>query len=155
MIASYGQHRLDDAHIYRSQAKRGTHSFFAYATASLILHGQRFTLAVIPVTRAESLKQVLQEVLAVVSKAGLKIGLLLLDRGFYSVEVIRYLQRARRPILMPVVGHGRKGEPTQKVQPSPLLGRMQGEVIRSGRLVDVLPFWFQVGQGRSACWAGS
>src|SRR5512142_2768939 len=27
--------------------------------------------------------------------------------------------------------------PTQKVQPSPLLGRMQGEVIRSGRLVDV------------------
>jgi hypothetical protein len=45
--------------------------------------------------------------------------------------------------------------PTQKVQPSPLLGRMQGEVIRSGRLVDVLPFWFQVGQGRSACWAGS
>src|ERR1700682_2319323 len=107
LIASYGRHSLDDAHIYRSQAKRGTHTFFAYATASLILHGQRFTLAVIPVTRSESLKQVLQEVLAVVSKAGLKIGLLLLDRGFYSVEVIRYLQRARRPFLMPVVGPGR------------------------------------------------
>ena len=29
------------------------------------------------------------------SKAGLKPGLLLLDRGFYSVAVIRYLQRAR------------------------------------------------------------
>ena len=87
LIASYGRHALDDAHISLSQAQRGTHSFFASATASLILHGQRFTLAVIPVTRSVSLKQVLQEVLAVVSKAGLKIGLLLLDRGFYSVEV--------------------------------------------------------------------
>ncbi|MBV8381423.1 MAG: hypothetical protein JOZ63_02380 [Planctomycetaceae bacterium] len=35
LIASYGRHPLDDAHIYRSQAKRGTHSFFASATASL------------------------------------------------------------------------------------------------------------------------
>ena len=45
-----------------------------------------------------------------VSKAGLKPGLLLWDRGFYSVEVIRYLQRARRAFLMPVVCHGRKAD---------------------------------------------
>lgn len=110
LIAYYGQHALDDRQIYRGQAKRGTNSFFAYATAYLVLHGQRFTLAVVPVTRSESLKAVLQELLAVVRKAGLKIGLLLLDRGFYSVEVIRYLQAARRPFLMPVVCHGRKAD---------------------------------------------
>jgi len=46
--------------------------------------------------------------LARISKAGLQPGLLLLDRGFYSVEIIRYLQAARRPFLMPVVGHGRR-----------------------------------------------
>ncbi len=86
----------------------GTNSFFAYATAYLVLHGERFTLAVSPVTRSVLLKEVLQELLALVRKAGLKTGLLLLDRGFYSVEVIRYLQRARRPFLMPVVCHGRK-----------------------------------------------
>jgi hypothetical protein len=108
LIAYYGKHKLDDPQIYRSQAKRGTNSFFAYATAYLVLHGERFTLAVTPVTRSEALKQVLQELLLVLSKRGLKIGLLLLDRGFYSVEVIRYLQQARRPFLMPVVGHGRK-----------------------------------------------
>src|SRR5512135_3121813 len=76
----------------------------------LVLHGQRFTPAVVPVTRSESLKQVLQELLALVSKMGLKIGLLLLDRGFYSVEVIRYLQQARRPFLMPMVCHGRTAD---------------------------------------------
>jgi Transposase DDE domain len=108
LIAYYGKYALDDPLIYRSQAKRGTNSFFAYATAYLMLHGQRFTLAVAPVTRSESLKQVLQELLLVLSQRGLKIGLLLLDRGFYSVEVIRYLQQARRPFLMPLVGHGRQ-----------------------------------------------
>jgi putative transposase len=113
LIAYYGKHRLDDPQIYRSQAKRGTNSFFAYATAYLVLHGERFTLAVAPVTREETLKQVLQELLLVVGKRGLKIGLLLLDRGFYSVEVIRYLQQARRPFLMPMVCHGRPADHPQ------------------------------------------
>jgi hypothetical protein len=110
LIAYYGKHELDDPQIYRSQAKRGTNSFFAYATVYLVLHGERFTLAVTPVTRSEALKQVLQELLLVVGKRGLKIGLLLLDRGFYSVEVIRYLQEARRPFLMPMVCHGRTAD---------------------------------------------
>jgi hypothetical protein len=110
LIAYYGKHELDDPQIYRSQAKRGTNSFFAYATVYLVVHGERFTLAVAPVTRSEALKQVLQELLLVVSKMRLKIGLVLLDRGFYSVAVIRYLQEARRPFLMPLVGHGRKAD---------------------------------------------
>jgi hypothetical protein len=35
-------------------------------------------------------------------------SLLLLDRGFYSVAVIRYLQAARYPFIMPVIIRGRK-----------------------------------------------
>src|SRR4051812_38070285 len=46
LIAYYGKHEPDDPQIYRSQAKRGTNSFFAYATAYLVLRGERFTLAV-------------------------------------------------------------------------------------------------------------
>ena len=61
-----------------------------------------------PVTCSETLKDVLQELQALISKAGLRPGLLLLDRGFYSVEIIRYLQQARRLFLMLVIGHGRK-----------------------------------------------
>jgi putative transposase len=110
LIPYYGKHPLDSTEIYRSKAKAGTRSFFAYASAYLMLHGQRFTLAVTPVTRRERLKDVLRELLAAVSRAGLRPGLLLLDRGFYSVEVIRYLQRARRPFLMPVICHGRKAD---------------------------------------------
>src|SRR3979490_2223269 len=45
-----------------------------------------------------------------ISRAGVKPRYLLLDRGFYSVGVIRYLQAARYPFLMPVVCRGRKVE---------------------------------------------
>jgi len=110
LLPYYGRHPLDSREIYRSQRKAGTHSFFAYATAYVRLHGQRFTLAVTPVTRSERLKDVLQELLHLVSKAGLRPGLLLLDRGFYQAEIIRYLQQARRPFLMPVTCHGRDAD---------------------------------------------
>jgi putative transposase len=110
LLPYYGQHPLDSREIYRAQKKAGTRSFFAYATAYVLLHGQRFTLAVTPVTRSERLKEVLQELLHLVSRAGLQPGLLLLDRGFYHAEIIRYLQRARRPFLMPVTCHGRDAD---------------------------------------------
>ena len=110
LLPYYGQHSLDNPQIYRGQAKAGTRSFFAYATAYILLHGQRFTVAVTPVTRSERLKDVLQELLQLVSRAGLRPGLLLLDRGFYKAEIIRYLQQARRPFLMPVVCHGRDAD---------------------------------------------
>jgi hypothetical protein len=110
LIPYYGRHPLDSRAIYRSQKKAGTRSFFAYATAYVLLHGQRFTLAVTPVTRSDLLKDVLQELLHLVSKAGLQPGLLLLDRGFYQARIIRYLQQARRPFLMPVICHGRDAD---------------------------------------------
>lgn len=107
LLPYYGKHSLDDPEIYRGQRKAGTRSSFAYATAYVMLQGQRFTVAVTPVTRSDRLKEVLQELLHVVGRAGLKPGLILLDRGFYTVEIIRYLQRARRPFLMPIVCRGR------------------------------------------------
>jgi DDE family transposase len=110
LIPYYGEHSLDNLEIYRSQKKAGTRSFFAYATAYVLFHGQRFTLAVTPVTRSERLKDVLQGLLHLVGRAGLRPGLLLLDRGFYQAEIIRYLQCARRPFLMPVTCHGRDAD---------------------------------------------
>ena len=60
------------------------------------------------VTRKPTMEDVTKELLRQDRKAGIHVGFLVLDRGFYSVAVIRYLQAARMPFLMPVVGHGRK-----------------------------------------------
>jgi Transposase DDE domain len=108
LIPYHGEPFRDQSEVYRSQAKQGTSHFHAYATAYVILKGQRFTVALTAVTKGESMKDVLQRLLKQTRSVGVKTRLVLLDRGFYSVEVIRYLQRARQPFLMPVVIRGLK-----------------------------------------------
>jgi putative transposase len=107
LIPYHGQPFRDLSEIYRSQAKSGTSHFHAYATAYIVCKGQRYTVALTGVTKGEPLKEVVQRLLRQTARVGIRARLLLLDRGFYSVAVVRYLQAARVPFLMPVVGHGR------------------------------------------------
>jgi predicted small integral membrane protein len=108
LVPYYGQAWQDPKEIYRSKAKAGTNSFHAYASAYLVFHGQRFTVALTPVERGEDMKVVVQRLLTIARQASVRPRLLLLDRGFYSIAVIRYLQAARVPFLLPAVARGRK-----------------------------------------------
>jgi Transposase DDE domain len=116
LIPYHGQPLRDLNEIYRGQAKSGTSHFHAYATAYVVRKGQRYTVALTGVTKGEPLKEVVQRLLRQAASVGVRPGLLLLDRGFYSVAVVRYLQAGRYPFLMPVVCHGRspkqRGGPT-------------------------------------------
>jgi hypothetical protein len=107
LIPYHGQPFRDLHEVYRGQAKSGTSHFHAYATAYVVRHGHRYTVALTGVTKGESLKDVVQRLLRQAASVGIRPRLLLLDRGFYSVAVIRYLQAARVRFLMPVVCHGR------------------------------------------------
>jgi Transposase DDE domain len=107
LIPYHGQPFGDLDEIYRGQAKDGTSHFHAYATAYVVRQGQRYTVALTGVTKGEPLKDVIQRLLRQAASIGVRARLLLLDRGFYSVAVVRYLQQARYPFLMPVVCHGR------------------------------------------------
>jgi hypothetical protein len=110
LIPYHGEPFRDPAEVYRGLAKDGTSHFHAYATAYVVLKGQRFTVALTAVAKGEPLKEVVQRLLKQARSVGVRPRLLLLDRGFYSVEVIRYLQAARYPFLMPVVIRGRKAD---------------------------------------------
>src|SRR5262249_44679937 len=92
----------------RALARAGPSHFHPYATAYVIRHGQRFTVALTRVTKGQPLQQVIRELLRQAARAGVRPRYLLLDRGFCSVRVVRYLQRARYPFLMPLVLRGRK-----------------------------------------------
>src|SRR5512147_2105497 len=107
LIPYHGQPFRDLEEIYRGQAKDGTSHFHAYATAYVIRKGQRYTVALTGVRKGEPLKDVIQRLLRQAARVGVRPRLLLLDRGFSSVAVVRYLQAARHPFLMPVVCHGR------------------------------------------------
>jgi putative transposase len=108
LIPYHGQPMVDLAEVFRSQAKSGTSHFHAYATAYVNYRGQRYTLALTVVEAGEKLDAVLKRLLKQLSALGICVQMLLLDRGFWSVAVLRYLQAARRPFLMPVVLRGRK-----------------------------------------------
>ena len=108
LIPYHGKPHKEHDEIYRSQAKSGTSHFHAYATAYVIRKGQRFTVALTSVRRHDPLPAVLQRLLRVAARAAVRPRYLLLDRGFCSVDVIRYLQQARYGWLMPLVLRGRK-----------------------------------------------
>jgi hypothetical protein len=108
LIPYHGQPLHDPDEIYRSLAKGGTSHFHAYATPYVIHRGCRFTVALTAVKGGEPLEEVLKRRLHRAAAVGVRCRLLLLDRGFYSAGVIRYLQAARQPFLMPVVCRGRK-----------------------------------------------
>ena len=107
LIPYHGEPFRDLEEIDRGQAKDGTSPFHADATADVVRKGQRYTVALTGVTKGEPLKEVIQRLLRQAARVGLRPRLLLLDRGFDSVAVVRYLQQARSPFLMPVVCHGR------------------------------------------------
>lgn len=106
-VPYHGQPQHDPREICRGKPKSGTTHFHTYATAYVARKGERFTLALTWVKKGEALTDVLARLLRQVRACGVKIRILLLDRGFYSVDVIRFLQAGRRPFLMPLKAAGR------------------------------------------------
>ena len=108
LIPYHGQPAYDAKEIFRGEPKSGTTHFHAYATAVVLHKGYRYTLALTHVEYGESMKEVVQRLLAIVRRRGVKIRFLLLDKGFFSVAVIQYLHRARYGFIIPAVVRGRK-----------------------------------------------
>jgi len=96
--------------VCRSQASQGTTHFFTYATAYVILRGRRYTLALTRVRQGDRMDRVLQSLLGRLEALGVKVSLLLLDRGFYSVRVLDYLILEEQPFIMPAIKRGKKGD---------------------------------------------
>jgi len=108
LIPYHGQPHQDKKEIYRSSPKSGTTHFHAYATAAVVHKGHRYTLALLRVEHGTKMKDVVQRLLKIVRSRGVKIRFLLLDKGFFSVEVITYLKRAQLGFIIPAMARGRK-----------------------------------------------
>jgi hypothetical protein len=116
LIPYYGKTTVAPKQLYRSKSKDGTTKFHAYATACIIEHGQRFTLAYTWVKQGEVMTVVLDRLLVAIAAWGLKIRYLLVDRGFFSVAVMQFLQTKNIPFVLPVVLRGRKAKNPRKTK---------------------------------------
>lgn len=108
LIPYHGQPAYDKKEIYRSAPKSGTTHFHAYATAVVVHKGHRYTLALTRVEYGEAMKDVVQRLLRIVRRRGVRIKFLLLDKGFFSVSVISYLKRTGLGFIIPAAIRGRK-----------------------------------------------
>ena len=104
----YGQPHRSRNELYYGKPRQGTKQFHAYASACIIDHGERYTLALTWVRRHESTVTALGRLLARIGELGLKIRRVFLDRAFFNVPVVEFLQQQKLPFLMPVVFRGRK-----------------------------------------------
>jgi hypothetical protein len=110
LIPYYGTpSEQEEPYIIRSRAKAGTCSFYTYATAYVISRGKRVTLALHAVRRDETLVCVITRLLDQMAKLRISVKRLYLDRSFYCVPVIRWLQACDIPFEMPVIVRGKQG----------------------------------------------
>lgn len=87
----YGKAEPEEALYVRAKAKAGTRRFHRIATAYVILENRRFTLALRFVRPEDIMPGVLRHLLGHLKHLQVAIGLLLLDKGFASIEVFEYL----------------------------------------------------------------
>lgn len=124
----YGEPHASPNELYYGKPSHGTTKFHAYATACIVSHGVRYTLAVSWVRRHETTVVVLRRLLSRIRDLGLRIKRMLLDRAFFNVPVTAFLQQERIPFLMPVMFRGR---PPKKKKPLTGLRWIQRQ--RAGR----------------------
>ncbi len=95
-------------YVRKSQAKCSTTKFYTYVTLYVMESGKRFTLAVFPVRKDQSKTESIQHCLEVISSHSLNIEVLCLDRAFYTIDVLNFLEERKIPHIIPVVKRGKK-----------------------------------------------
>jgi len=105
----YGKTPEARSYTCRSRAKDGTTHFLRIASASVIWRGLRLTLALTYVVPEDRTLQVLQRLRQRLSQLNIRPGVLYLDKGFCSGEIIRYLQHQRQPTVLACPIRGKEG----------------------------------------------
>jgi len=104
----YGRDDPDDGDnwVCRGEARAGTTRFYGCATAYLLLHDVRLTLAVVFVKPKMDKVAILKRLLTGVRAAQLGIKCLHADKGFCCIPVLRYLSRRHIAaiVAMPIRG---------------------------------------------------
>jgi putative transposase len=107
LVPYYGQPHRSRNELYYGKPRQGTSKFHAYASACIVQYGRRYTLALTWVRRHETAVVALRRLVAGIREIGLKTRYVLLDRAFFNVPVIEFLQQEKLPFLMPVMFRGR------------------------------------------------
>jgi putative transposase len=108
VVPYYKRQHVPPAHVRKGKRQPGTTYSHQYATASLLRKGQYYLVALTPYVPGENMGSLVRRLLRQAARNGFAPRYVLMDRSFWAFEVVRYLQRARYPFLMPVAARGHK-----------------------------------------------
>ena len=104
-IPYHGCHFRSKEEIGRGKQKEGTTRFHMIATAYIVgKRKKRFTLAIMFVRLGTTMRVIVQTLLSLLFKCGVRVDQILLDKGFYSIEVVRLLMRLNIGFIIPMRG---------------------------------------------------
>jgi len=109
LIPYHGQPAQDEKEIRRSQAREGTTHFHCYATAYMIYRDQRVTLCMTFVRKNDTMPDILRRLFKRLDVLDLNVKKLYLDKGFYSIAVIRLLKERGTPFILPAISRKNGG----------------------------------------------
>jgi putative transposase len=112
----YGQPAKADRELRPGKPRQGATKFHTIASLYLVHRGERFTLAMTYVWGDDKLTDVLSRLVARVRGKRIFPRYLLLDRQFYNLDVVQFLQANRLPFVMPVVHRGRRAKDPAKAR---------------------------------------
>ncbi|KKM70865.1 hypothetical protein LCGC14_1436410 [marine sediment metagenome] len=92
--------KKDTPMIVGTKPQRGAHYAYKYATINIVEKGIRFTLLAIPKSQLVTMMHIVKTLIEY-AKTKIDIGTVYLDRGFYSKDVMRYLDENDIKFLMP------------------------------------------------------
>ena len=102
LIPFTGADRHNDRLVISGRFKGGTSRFETYATMQIVTEEQLPTMAVVRLTEDTSKIELARKLLSESRKLGLKKPLLLMDREFSNVDVMRFLDKHGERFLMAV-----------------------------------------------------
>lgn len=106
LIPYHGRHYKRKEELGRCKQKDGTTRFHVLATAYAVgERGKRFTLAVIFVPLGTSMRDSVRDLLYLLRRCRITVWIMLLDRGFYAIEVVRLLRRLDIGFIIPMKGN--------------------------------------------------
>ena len=113
LIPFTGADRHNDNLVISGKPKGGTSRFETYATIQVVTEEQLPTISVVRVIEDMSKIEFVRKLLSESRKLGLKKPLLLMDREFSSVDVMRFLNEHGERFLMAVSKRRESKRPSQ------------------------------------------
>ena len=87
--------------LVNARSKKRTGRFEPYVTAQCITGGGKITPGVVPQRRPETVSYIVPKLVHICRLAGVEIGVVMMDREFFTAQVVKYMNESDVPFLTP------------------------------------------------------